>query len=98
MRREYRMRRQALDGEIGLHDKLFFTEGEKKRLYLSFDYLFLTVCYLDLLSAECIRNVTQDSGWRERKRNGGRAQRPQKKVKLCLNAINDCGDKNANYQ
>lgn len=36
--------------------------GERKRLYLSFDCLLLTVCYLDLLSAECIRNVTRDEG------------------------------------
>lgn len=54
-----------MDGEIGPRDKLFFffsMEGEGKRLYLSFDCLFLTVCYLDLLSAECIRNVTTDEG------------------------------------
>ena len=36
--------------------------GERKRLYLSFGCLLLTVCYLDLLSAECIRNVTRDEG------------------------------------
>lgn len=41
-------------------NSLSLTEGEKRRLYLSFDYLFLTVCYLDLLSAECIRNVTRN--------------------------------------
>lgn len=60
------MRRQAVDGEMGLRDKLFFMVREKKRLYLSFHYLFLTVCYLDLLDAECIRNVTTDSGGRKR--------------------------------
>lgn len=36
-------------------------------------------------------------GGRE-KRNGGGAQRPQKKVEVCLHVINDCGDKNVNYQ
>lgn len=73
MRREYGMRRQAVDGEIGLRDKLFFIEGEgeTKRLYLSFDCLFLTVCYLELLSAECIRNVTADEGIVDGGREGG---------------------------
>lgn len=31
MQREYGMRRRAVDGEIGLHDKLLFIEGERKR-------------------------------------------------------------------
>lgn len=76
MRREYGMRRGAADGEISLHDKLLFTEsegGEKEGLYLSFDCLFLTVCYLDLLSAECIRNVTRDEGMVDGASEGGMA-------------------------
>lgn len=62
MRREYGMRMRAVDGEIGLRDKLLFIEGEGERKR---DFIcpptasFLTVCYLDLLSAECIRNVTR---------------------------------------
>lgn len=70
------MRRRALDGEIGLRDKLFFIEGVKERASV-LRLPFLTVCYLDLLSAECIRNVTRYGGWKEKKRNGGRAQRLQ---------------------
>lgn len=35
MRREYGMRRQAVDGEIGLRDKLFFIEAEGERKTLS---------------------------------------------------------------
>ena len=69
MQREYGMRSRAVDGEIGPRDKLLFIEGErKKRLYLSFHCLLHTVCYLDLLSGECIRSVTRgwrDSGWRD---------------------------------
>lgn len=34
MRPEYGMRRQAVDGEMGLHDKLFFIEEEKKRDFI----------------------------------------------------------------
>lgn len=71
MQREYGIRRQAVDGEIGFHDKLFFIERERKRLYLSFDCLFLTVCYLDLLTAECIRNVTRDEGMVDGGSEGG---------------------------
>lgn len=98
MRPEYEMRRQAVDEEMGLHDKLFFIEEEKKRLYLSFDYLFLAVSYLGLLSAECIRNVTRENGWRQSPRDSGRARKPQRRAKVGLNVITDRGDKDANYQ
>lgn len=67
-----------MDEEMGRKDKLFFMveEGKKKggRLYLSFDYLFLAASYRGLLSAECIRNVTGENGWRRSRRDGGRAR------------------------
>lgn len=65
-----------MDGEIGFHDKLLFieAEGERKRDFICpFDCLFLTVCYLDLLSAECIRNVTRDEGMVDGGSEGGMA-------------------------
>lgn len=97
MRPEYGMRRQAVDGEMGLRDKLLFHRGgEEERLYLSFDYLFLAVSYLGLLSAECIRNVTRENGWS--RRDSGRARKPQRRAKVGLNVITDRGDKDANYQ
>lgn len=65
MRREYGMRRQAADGEISLHDKLLFIEGEgeRKRDFIcpstaSSSQFAIWTC----LSAECIRNVTRDEG------------------------------------
>lgn len=90
-----------MERSASMINSFFFIEGERKRLYLSFDCLFLTVCYLDLLSAECIRNVTRDEGIADGGSEGemvAGAERPQKRVKVGLNVITDRGDKNANYQ
>lgn len=63
MQREYGMRRKAADGEIGLDDKLLFIERGRRTETLSVLRLPLSHWLLsDLLSAECIRNVTRDEG------------------------------------
>lgn len=65
MQSEYGMRRHAVDGEISFRDKLIHGAEWERDFICPSSASSSQFAIGDLLTAECIRNVTGMRGWRE---------------------------------